>query len=227
MCFSPPKLKRFKSLSEANSPVKIKMFRSDTKSNAEDLLMGNDVTIEHYPAIDFDKVELPATMNLSTIKSVCLGQIVTVTVKVTHVYPSKTVGSKNLQLQQAIIADPSGTMKMTLWENFVGSIKQGDTYTFHDICVYKDKMSHEICLNTAKSGSTVESAPRFQEVLPFTVLESTTVNGEIIGVNQVASYLSCCKCNEKVEILELIDLYFSQRGVNMPSLCLFMPIFYL
>ena len=162
MCFSPPKLKRFTSLSEANSPVKIKKFRIDTKSNAEDLLMGHDVTIEHFPAIDFEKVKLPTTMNMSTIKSVCPGQIVTVTAKVTHLYPSKTVSSKNLQLQHAIIADPSGTMKMTLWENFVGSIKQGDTYTFHDICVYKDEMSHEICLNTAKSGSTIESAPQFQ-----------------------------------------------------------------
>lgn len=146
VCFSPPKLKRFTSLSEANSTVKIKKFHIDTKSNAEDFLMGHDVTIEHFPAIDFDKVKLPTMMNLSTIKSVCPGQIVTV---------SKTVGSKNLQIQEAIIADPSGTMKMTLWENFVGSIKQGDMYTFRDICVYKDKMSQEICLNTTKSGSSV------------------------------------------------------------------------
>ena len=28
---------------------------------------------------------------------------------------TKTVGSKNLQLQHAIIADPSGTMEVTLW----------------------------------------------------------------------------------------------------------------
>ena len=60
-------------------------------------------------------------------------------------------------------------------------------------------MGREICINTAKSGSTIESAPQFQEVLPFRVLETTTVNGEIIGVNQVASYLSCCKCNKKVD----------------------------
>ena len=59
VCFSPPKLKRFTSLSEANSPVKIKKFRIDTKSNAEDLLMGHDVTIEHFPAVDFDKVKQP------------------------------------------------------------------------------------------------------------------------------------------------------------------------
>ena len=42
VCFSPPKLKRFTSLSQANSPVKIKKFCIDTKSNAEDLLMGHD-----------------------------------------------------------------------------------------------------------------------------------------------------------------------------------------
>ena len=85
----PPKLKRFTSLSEANSPVKIKKFCIDTKSNAEDLLMGHDVTIGHFQAIDFDKVKLPTTMNLSTIKSVCPGQIVTVTAQVTHLYPLK------------------------------------------------------------------------------------------------------------------------------------------
>ena len=44
------------------------------------------------------------------------------------------------------------------------AISEIKKYTFRDICVYKDKMSHEICLNTAKSGSTVESAPQFQEV---------------------------------------------------------------
>ena len=56
-------------------------------------------------------------------------------------------------------------------------------------------------MKTAKSGSTIESAPQFQDILPFTVLESTMVNGEIIGVNQVASYmyLSCCKCKKKVD----------------------------
>ena len=38
--------------------------------------------------------------------------------------------------------------------------------TFHkcrDICVYKDKMSHEICLNIDKSGSTVEPSHNFKK----------------------------------------------------------------
>ena len=65
-------------------------------------------------------------------------------------------------------------------------------------------MSHEICLNTAKSGSTIESAPQFQEVLPFTVLESTTVNGEInaSAIKRLIPVLNmliieCAKCHFK------------------------------
>ena len=55
ICFSPPKHKRFEEFSTAGSPVKIKKFKIDTKSNAEDYVMANDVCIEHCPDIDFEK----------------------------------------------------------------------------------------------------------------------------------------------------------------------------
>ena len=70
VCFSPTKLTRFTSLSQANSPVKIKKFGIDTKSNAEDLPMGHEVTIGHFPAIDFDKVKLPTSCFLSVLLQV-------------------------------------------------------------------------------------------------------------------------------------------------------------
>ena len=115
VCFSPPKLKRFLELSSAGSPVKIKKFRNDTKSNSEDILMGSDVSVEPFPAIDFPKVEKPTTMNLSTIKSSRPGQTVTVSAKVSHLHPSKSVGSNNTNVQNGMIVDPSGTMKLSLW----------------------------------------------------------------------------------------------------------------
>ena len=84
-------------------------------------------------------------------------------------------------------------------------------------------MSHEICLNTAKSGFTVKSAPQFQKVLPFTVLESTTVNGETIGVNHVSSYLFCCKCNKRVDaspehaFIECAKCHFKQKQTALKA----------
>lgn len=66
VCFSPPKLKRFSELSQKSSPVELKKFRVHTPSNSEDLLMGRDVIIEDLQETDFQKQELPTTMNVSS-----------------------------------------------------------------------------------------------------------------------------------------------------------------
>ena len=71
VCFSPSHPKRFQEMSKISSPVKLKKFRLDTKSNSEDILMGNDVSVEEYSA-DFEKIEMPTTLNLGNVKSVCL-----------------------------------------------------------------------------------------------------------------------------------------------------------
>ena len=148
VCFSPPKLKRFSELSSTDSPVKIKKFCIDRNLNAEDLLMGSDVSVEPFP-----KVNKPITMNLGTIKSLHPGQTVTVTAKVSHLHPSKNVGSNNTRVQNGMIVDPSGTMKLTLWRDFVGTIEQGGTYTLKNFNIYEDKLTHEICISTSLAGS--------------------------------------------------------------------------
>ena len=43
VCFSPTHQKRFHNISQSTSPIKLKKFRIDTKSNSEDILMGRDV----------------------------------------------------------------------------------------------------------------------------------------------------------------------------------------
>ena len=161
--------------------------------------MGSDVSVEPFPSIDFPIVEKPTTINLSTIKSLCPGQTVTVVAKVTHVHPSKCVGPNNTKVQNGVIVDPSGTMKLTLWRDFVDKVNHGETYTFKNFNIYKDKLTHEICLSTSLAGSIIEPAPEFTEVLAVSVLASTTTRGEIIGSDKVTSYLSCRKCNKKID----------------------------
>ena len=90
-------------------------------------------------------------------------------------------------------------MKLTLWRDFVDNIHQGKTYVFKNFNIYKDKLTHEICLSTAVTGSTIEPAPEFQEVLPVYVLATITTQGEIIGTDKVVSYMSCRKCNKKID----------------------------
>ena len=94
-----------------------------------------------------------------------------------------------------MLVDPSATMKLVLWADFVDSVLEGDTYTFHNIRVNKDKQTGDIYVNTAKSGTTISSAQAFTDVLPITPqipneYITTTADGEILGVEKVASYLN-------------------------------------
>ena len=49
VCFSPPKRKYFSDYSASNTPVEIKKFKVNTNSNAEDLVMGNNVSVHYCP----------------------------------------------------------------------------------------------------------------------------------------------------------------------------------
>ena len=73
VCFSPPKRKYFSEYSTSNTPVEIKKFKVDTNSNAEDLVMGNNVAVQYYPNIDFQKVEIPSSVTLATLSNVSVG----------------------------------------------------------------------------------------------------------------------------------------------------------
>ena len=51
--------------------------------------MGNDVVIDACQDVDFQKQDLPPTMNISEAKLVCPGQITTIRAKVAHTHPAK------------------------------------------------------------------------------------------------------------------------------------------
>ena len=97
--------------------------------------MGNDVSIEHFPSINFEKQEIPTSMNISTTKSVCVGQLVSLKAKVAFFHPP--IGPEKLTLQEAVLVHSSDTTKFVIWQTFVGTLQQGSTYTFYDVRVKK------------------------------------------------------------------------------------------
>ena len=137
VCFSPPKRKYFSEYSTSNTPVEIKKFKVDINSNAEDLVMGNNVAVQYYPNIDFPKVEIPSSVTLATLSNVSVGKLVTVKAKVVHLSPIKVLQSKKLRMNQAHLVGPSGTIRIVLWEEFVNAVAEGNTYIFSDIRVKK------------------------------------------------------------------------------------------
>ena len=95
-------------------------------------------------------------------------------------------------------------MKMVLWSEFIGTVKEGETYIFQDVKVKIDAITHDIFLNTAKSGTKITDATPFTEVLAIAAempvdFYNTTVLGEMLGIENIGFYLSCCKCGKKVD----------------------------
>ena len=91
-----------------------------------------------------------------------------------------------------------------LWSEFVGTVKEGETYIFQDVKVKRDAITHDIFLNTAKSGTKITDATPFTEVLAIAAempvdFYNTTVLGEVLGIENIGFYLSCRKCGKKVD----------------------------
>lgn len=202
VCFSPQKRKQFAAYDHNKSPVKIKKFKIDTTSNAKDVLVGDDVSVEDCPNINFQKSELPSTMNIAVAKTVRVGQHVTVKAKVANLTEVKKDNSGRFNMVHAVLVDPSSSIKLILWESFVNIVVAGSTYLFHNLTVRKDKFTDEIYLNTAKSGTAVNITDDFKEMLavaPQAPAEylTTTATGEIVRVETVTKHMSCYKCNKK------------------------------
>ena len=66
-------------------------------------------------------------------------------------------------------------------------------------------MTSQFYVNTAKNGTVITASNAFEAPL-YTPLEpqknygNCTFVGKIIGVEKVASYYSCCKCEKKIDI---------------------------
>ena len=99
-------------------------------------------------------------------------------------------------MRNAVIVDPSGTIKLSLWEQYITLVEEGNTYTLNYVRVRKDKF--EVYLSTVQSETVIELAPEFEDVLPVVVLESESADVKVVGLDSVQSYLGCDKCGKKI-----------------------------
>lgn len=87
-------------------------------------------------------------MHIAVEETVRVGQHVTVKAEVANLTEvRKTVtDSDRFTMVHSVLADPSISMKLILWESFVNSVLVGSTCLFHSLTVRKDKFTDEIYL---------------------------------------------------------------------------------
>ena len=221
VCFSPKKRKLLEDFTNTSSPVKLSKCTLETKCNSQDLLLHEDIVIEKYPEVDFPKKDIDTNLTISDIKSVCIGQLITLKAKVVSIGEVRKVKNGKLSLREVYIADPTDSIKLDLWEENIDKAQEGKTYLFRNLRVKKNSYSSEIYLNTAKSDHFIikETVP-FESPLAIAVdleqLRHVKEKGEIVGIGNVTSYHACYKCNKKVEMATSDNVaYCTNKSCNL------------
>ena len=208
VCFSARKHKIFTDYSGKKSSIRVKKFNADTSSNTNDMLMGDTVIVEHYPQLDSpdQRFNLQPRFHQS---NQCLKA------KVTNMSKEEMAG--DLTLMNCTLLDPTASVRMVSWENFINQVENNRTYMSHNVTVRKDKYHYNIYLNTAKYGTEVKLTQDFTEVLAMPLTQdttqfvSTTVEGEMLGITTINSYFSCFKCNKKTRTIYCSNIFRVQK----------------
>lgn len=109
--------------------------------------------------------------------------------------------------QDLVIADSSGSARLTVWEEVIGKVVKGKSYRFIGMMVREFKGRK--FLSTSKTDSKVEEIGDIGEVeVDEEEVEeggsralAKLVNGvRVVGVDRLTLYKGCLKCSSKVEV---------------------------
>ena len=131
------------------------------------------------------------------------GQILSMKALVSNVQPKKDVIKKAtkqvISLQECQLSDTTGSIKLTLWEDFVNKCETGKTYNFANLGLKNDlgQKSH----TTTQNGCTISETEPFPGLEAPKELPTNTSQSrmEIFAVSQISSYNACSICAKKVQ----------------------------
>ncbi|PFX13716.1 Neurexin-4 [Stylophora pistillata] len=125
--------------------------------------------------------------------------------KVVHLSGVKKIITRDGTKSKAdcCLVDPSGSIKLTLWEDLITEVADDNTYNFCNLKVRKDNDNYSIYLTTPKHDCFISPADPFQEEVASPVdlpdyFTQTSTNAAVLGVQNFMCYRQCCKCNKKL-----------------------------
>ncbi|CAB3996618.1 Hypothetical predicted protein, partial [Paramuricea clavata] len=124
--------------------------------------------------------------------SVTAGQIITLKTEVIHVASVKNISQ--LQKQEIILRDPTGTIKLVLWEQYVNALVVNTTYVLQNLKlkVYNDERYLKMPKDEEFKPKEIEP---FQQPLPEPVIDPHSIYGKIVAIKDVTTLGQCHWCN--------------------------------
>lgn len=150
-----------------------------------------------------------AVTRIDQVRDMSQYQRVTVEGKVMELDGAKEVPG-GMKKQDLLIADSSGSIRLTIWEVMIGQVVEGQSYRFQKMMVrmFKGKK----VLSTSKTDSAIEEIDDVGEVETSDDIEledevggsggsgGRLVKGvKIVGIDRMMQYRVCMKCSGRVE----------------------------
>ncbi|XP_028404097.1 uncharacterized protein LOC114526773 [Dendronephthya gigantea] len=206
VCFSPEKRSVLQKFQTEKSPVKITTFRTSSKYGKEDVVIDKATKITPVEKnIGFEHRDLAPSFvtSLASLNQVSAEQLVTVKAKVAKVSGSKKISSQrissgHLKKQEIVIADPTTSMKLILWEQFIDCLEADQTYMLKNLRLKQNGTTKY--LNTPKSDTfSFEKVEEFTEPVIEDVQTLSTIDVcvSLLGVESISAYHACRKCGKK------------------------------
>jgi len=124
--------------------------------------------------VDPDVVRVTKTVNVGTIDDLRLHKIYDVYVKVLSVGSEEVVGP-GLKKQDLVIADQSGSARLTLWQGEIGTMQAGCSYTVRGAMVREFRRQR--ILSTSKQGTCIKKAAPLENVMEEEIVVPDAGNG--------------------------------------------------
>jgi hypothetical protein len=161
---------------------------------------------------------------ISSIQNLAKEQLVSVKAHVARLSGVKVRQTQHqgmLKMQEAIIRDTTGFIKLTLWEDNVDTLKLDNTYVLKNLRV--KSLNNQNFLNTAKGEEFVHDATdSFQQECVAVDDEAdfaeSTISGKVLGINQITQTLGCVSCNKTVVPNAEDDILGNCEGCGMGQL---------
>ena len=101
-----------------------------------------------------------------------------------------------------IVADESGALCLSVWENEVNSMKQGESYRLENVSV-REYVGKKL-VSTSTKGSIIKAIPDIGQVDEQTQpgMENISKMSKVVGLQKFGTYAICFKCNSKVAVDE-------------------------
>ena len=115
--------------------------------------------------------------------------------------------SKGKTKQEIIVADESGTIPLTLWEEDIGKLVQYTSYQLNWVQVHKFLGKYE--LTFPRFGASFHEIEDLQDVCQYTESDNDldhVTSATIVGVGQLESTVSCISCKKIMSVTKESDI---------------------